>query len=342
MELHELYDAVKERIGRIDFSYLWAGFSPLKFALYNSESCFFDGNYIEKSDDFIANTSILFNGEYIAIWNVMEIPEDLDIFAAKIVHEMFHGFQNISGENRWPDERAAMLRYQYNAENLTLKAEEARLIRKILTEENSSEYPLLLSIMKQRKRSFPYQFDYEARVAQIEGTAQFVEIHALSQLDEGKGRKAWERVLNKITDPASYFPIRTVCYDFGAALLECVYLSDAYPFEEFTDRTFSHGIIAGADSAYLQVFTAETARLIDEYHQESKRIIDAAVQKNEIVLEGNYPLVGVNVWDARRYGHCLTSRFFVQYRDGKTTKTLYGDFVVEIDDKFVIHKIYRQ
>ena len=196
--------------------------------------------------------------------------------------------------------------------------------------------------MKQRKRSFPYQFDYEARVAQIEGTAQFVEINALAQLDAEKGSKAMQRILERITDPASYFPVRAISYDIGTALLGCINLSDSYPYEEFNDRTFCHGIIAGADSAYLQVLTSETARLIDEYHQESERIINAALQKNEIVLEGSYPLVSVNVWDARRYGHCLTSRFFVAYREGKQTKVLYGDFVVEIDDKFIIHKVYRQ
>lgn len=341
MELHELYEEVRKRIGRIDFSFLWTGFTPLKFALYTNDSCFFDGNYIEKPEDFVANTSVLYGGEYVAIWNVMETPEDLDEFAAKIVHEMFHGFQNISGETRWPDELAAMLRYQYNAENLTLKAEEARLIQKILTED-TSEYPHLLSVMKQRKRSFPYQFDYEARVAQIEGTALFVEINALSQLNAEKAAKAWQKILEKITDPARYFPIRSVSYDFGAALLECVYLSDAYPYEEFTDKTFSHGIIAGADSAYLQVFTSKAAQLIDEYHKESERIIKAALQKNEIVLEGSYPLVTVNIFDARRYDHWLTSRYFVAYKEKRKVSFLYGNFVVEIDDKFVIHKVYRQ
>ena len=50
----------------------------------------------------------------------------------------------------------------------------------------------------------------------------------------------------------------------------------------------------------------------------------------------------MNVWDARRYGHYLTSRYFVAYKEGKKDSVLYGDFVVEIDEKFVIHKVYRQ
>ena len=50
--------------------------------------------YIEKTDAFCANTSIVYEGEQIAIWMVQE---DLDesVLTSKIVHEMFHGYQSI-------------------------------------------------------------------------------------------------------------------------------------------------------------------------------------------------------------------------------------------------------
>ncbi len=110
MELHEYYSEINSRIEKIDFDALWKDFKPLKFALYNDEKCFFDGQYIEKTDDFFANTAIEFNGEVIAIWNVSE-PTDSDVLTSKIVHEMFHGFQTISGEKRYADEMAVFLRY---------------------------------------------------------------------------------------------------------------------------------------------------------------------------------------------------------------------------------------
>ena len=67
MNLKDLYYKVKNYINQVDFSKLWRGFEPLKFALYTDNECFFNGAYIEKTDEFIANTSIFYNGEWIAV-----------------------------------------------------------------------------------------------------------------------------------------------------------------------------------------------------------------------------------------------------------------------------------
>ena len=90
MNLEEKYRQVQEAIASLDFNRLWPGFKPLKFALHDEEKCFFDGHYIEKTDAFCANTSIVFEGEQIAIWM---LQQDLDqsVLTSKIVHEMFHG-----------------------------------------------------------------------------------------------------------------------------------------------------------------------------------------------------------------------------------------------------------
>ena len=43
MGLERLYYEVKSYIDKVDFSKLWRGFEPLKFALYTDSECFFDG-----------------------------------------------------------------------------------------------------------------------------------------------------------------------------------------------------------------------------------------------------------------------------------------------------------
>ena len=88
MNLEKLYDRVFDAISSLDYESIWQGFQPLKFALYDDENCFFDGAYIEKSDDFCANTAILYRGEQIAIWRVTNEP-DIPVLASEIVHEMF-------------------------------------------------------------------------------------------------------------------------------------------------------------------------------------------------------------------------------------------------------------
>lgn len=70
--LEKLFHEIKSLIDSVDFSELWRGFHPMKFALCDETRCFFDGEYVEKTDQFLANTSIFYQGEYIAIWNVME------------------------------------------------------------------------------------------------------------------------------------------------------------------------------------------------------------------------------------------------------------------------------
>ena len=49
MNLEMQYMKVKEAISSLDLGSIWPGFKPLKFALYDDEKCFFDGQYILKA-----------------------------------------------------------------------------------------------------------------------------------------------------------------------------------------------------------------------------------------------------------------------------------------------------
>ena len=154
MNLDELYSRVSETISSLDFGRIWPGFQPLKFALYDDEKCFYDGMYIEKSDDFCANTSISFQGEQIAIWKVVDdLP--IPVLASKIVHEMFHGYQTVENWNCWADEMEALYRYQYNADNLSLKLRENELLLRILDHFDEASYQELLSHRKRRSEQPP-------------------------------------------------------------------------------------------------------------------------------------------------------------------------------------------
>ena len=183
MNLDELYSRVSETISSLDFGRIWPGFRPLKFALYDDEKCFYDGAYIEKNDDFCANTSISFQGEQIAIWKVVDdLP--VPVLASKIVHEMFHGYQTVENWNCWADEMEALYRYQYNADNLSLKLRENELLLRILDHFDEASYQELLSHRKRRSERHPYEYAYESKVEEIEGTATYVEWMTLRQLDE--------------------------------------------------------------------------------------------------------------------------------------------------------------
>lgn len=137
MKLDELYGRVSDAIASLDFARIWPGFSPLRFALYDEEACFFAGTYIEKPDAFCANTSISYHGETIAIWKV-EGELDISVLTAKIVHEMFHSYQVQQGWDCWADEMDALYRYDYSAGNLALRLRENELLLTLLSRFDSA------------------------------------------------------------------------------------------------------------------------------------------------------------------------------------------------------------
>ncbi len=341
MDLKTAYDLVAERLERIDFAALWPGFRPLKFALYDGERCFFDGTYIPKTAEFMANTSIEFRGEQIAIWQLEGEP-DPDQLTASLVHEMFHAFQTLSGESRWADERVALMAYRYTAENLSLKLREAEHMRVVLAGD-AARFNALLRLRKRRAELFPAEYDYEARIEQIEGTANFVELEALTQLDTEKGRTGWDKLLARITDPAEYTPIRVISYDVGAAFLASIQRCSAYDFHSFTETPFALGILEGIKSAEEDIpVDPRMAEQVSAYRLETERIIQTALVKEEVVLEGPHSLASLNVWDARWNGKYAVSNHFIAWWEGPEMRSLEGNFVAELDQDCTILRVYRQ
>ena len=343
MDLREIYEQVKTRIAKLDFNALWQGFSPLRFALYNEKECCFDGEMIEKPQEFIANTSVQYNGEFVAIWNVMEEITDFDSFTASMVHEMFHGFQHISGECRWPDEIAALFDYQYITDNISLKLKEAEIMKEILLRGDASRFDELLSLRKLRAERYAKEYDYEARVEQIEGSANYVELKTLGQLDEEKAAKAWERIMKKIQYPESYLPIRVVSYAIGAAFLRCAQDCASLDLSAFDAVPFAVKAIENALPSQ-QVFPDDerTADCIRAYTERTRAKVEDALKKNDIVLNGSYPLCYLNVWNAALCGEYATSDYFVSYFDDGEQKTLYGNFVIKMGKDRIIERVYRR
>jgi len=343
MNLEQIYNSIRNRIDSIDFTDLWEGFHPFRFALYNDTECYFDGRYIEKTEEFHANTSIVYNGENIAIWMLKEEPEDIDLLAASIVHEMFHAFQKECGENRYPDENRALLEYRYSPENLSAKLQEAEIMLDILLEGKENRYSELLGMRRFRKERFPNQYDYEARIEQIEGTARYIELCALSKIAPDKGRTMFMGMLDELTAAGNYFPVRIISYSIGAAFLCCIKKCSSFRFTRFSDRPLSDEIIDDIPFTPVEITNdPDMEKHLTAYNAETERIISTALEKGEICLEGKYPLVSLNIWDARWNGKYAVSNYIVVYRDDDRQKVLNGNFVVEIDADLNILTVYRQ
>lgn len=343
--LESLYNKIKDAVSKVDFALLWEGFEPLKFALYTDTECFFDGHYIEKTTDFCANTAIEYHGEMLAIWNVQnEMP--ISVFASKIIHEMFHGYQNRQGCDCWANEMEALYKYEYSEENLSIKLHENKLLLKLLDKFDADKYEELLACRKYRFEKYSYEFSYECSGEEIEGSANYVEWQVLKQLDKEEEEKLIADMHQALLDPESFFPIRISGYYTGALLINAMIHAGGYDYGP-KDRPLIKRILekmdpvsevnAGAKDDQKSVSEAFTS-----FMAESKRIVETAVEAGEVVLKGPAEIVTVNIYDARCYNGYLTSRFFMMYLENGENKVIRDNYVIKMKDEKTIDTVYRR
>ena len=344
MDLEKLYHKVKETVDSLDFERIWPEFRPLKFARYDSETCFFDGRFVEKTDAFCANTSICYQGEQIAIWMVAEETE-LPVLTSKIVHEMFHGFQAVQGWNCWPNELDALYRYEYGAENLCLKLRENELLLKLLRRFDETDFQELLSLRKLRSIRNPFEFSYESMVEEIEGAANYVEWQVLKQLDRESASMLERRMHQVLAKTDNLFPVRISCYETGALMIHALLLAGRYPFES-RERPVITSVLkdtepSGGDFPGKEELFEKAAASVGTFQEESEMIVRSAVEMNEVIRKGPLELVSANIYDARYWKGYLISTYFLMYRDGKADRLIEGDFVIRMKDAKTIETVYR-
>ena len=344
MNLETLYYQVNEALSSLDFEKIWPGLEPLKFALYDNNSCFFDGKYIDKTDQFCANTSINFQGEQIAIWMVAEELE-IPVLASKLVHEMFHGFQTLQGWNCWPQEMEALFRYHYLPENLALKLRENELLLRLLDRFDRDSYAELLACRKYRSEHYPYEFLYESQTEEIEGTANYVEWQVLKQLDPKKDLTLTDQMRGVMTKAEYLFPIRISSYYTGALMINALLQAGDYVFEA-AERPVMQGVLkrvdspAGTPSAGEEPFKA-VSEAVQAYNQKTREIIQSALDLNKVVLQGPLELAALNIYDARHLDGYLTSTYFLMVKEGVENRMLQGNFVIKMRDEKTIGTVYR-
>ena len=339
-DLKILYEAVKTFISKVRCEDLWYGFRPLRFALYNDTECFFDGAYIEKTDRFLGNTSIEYNGEFIAIWYVTD-ASDPAILASKMIHEMFHGFQNSNHDSRFPNELQALYHYRYSSENLSIKLEENRLLCELTEVFDCEKLRQFLRCRKYRAIHFRYEFTYESQVEQIEGTANYIELQALKQISPPLYRRKLAQMKDNITKPQNLLPIRILSYDTGALLLH-ILKENSIPFDQdFSDTAFSENLIREVEAAEPCGINDNVTAAIDTYFADAQTIIDRAIAKNEVVMACRRPLLGVNFYNAVYLNGYITSTYFVMHGDESAPSIEHGDFVIETPEEGLITKLYK-
>ncbi|MCR2048269.1 hypothetical protein NSB25_13325 [Acetatifactor muris] len=217
MKLLSLYEAVNKILSRLDFSRLYSHFSKYRFALYNHTEICLDGKIIPYDQRFLANTSILYEGDYIAIWNVapeQQASLDAELLAYGIVHEMFHCFQLQQGEERFPDD-LKLLVYPSDPAHYAAKYQENQYLIDAFSGCNIESLVRFSEIRNARLAGYGGLTE-ELKAETIEGVAEYVGLKALKIINEEKYWKITLDYVDKLKNNLDLlFDIRRISYYTG-------------------------------------------------------------------------------------------------------------------------------
>jgi hypothetical protein len=336
MDISVGYKQIRGKLDSLDFGALWPGFLRCPFALYDDKRVILGEETIPKTDEFVANTAIRYKGEWIAVWKLSEDLEP-DILASKIVHEMFHAHQMELHDSRFPDEMEALTQYVYSPAYLTLKYRETLLLAELSERFEAARYKEFLSLRKRRVMDFPYQYRYECGIEAIEGSAQYVEWQALKALHPSLYQKARMNCAARLSDMQRLMPVRALCYDTGATLLD-VCLGNRLP----VDMRIGNGAGALQPERVFQGIRAAALPAVDAVIEDLYRgSIEAFREKiqsitafQKPVAQGGFRLLGVNVFSARYLDDYIYTEYFVMYEDGGPV-TLYGNYLLQMENGFI-------
>lgn len=341
MNLVDKYSIITERMNRINYGKLWPSFHQYKIALYDNTHVCYQGNILPKTNEFIANTSIEYDNHMIGIWYMQEDMDD-DILTSKLVHETFHAFQTENKESRFPNEIEALINYRYDSVNLSMKETENKLIVNLVESFNLDIFNQFIRIRQERLRLFPYEVNYEMAIEQIEGTANYVELETLKQLNIEKYQNKLNRMCRSILTNKNLLPARIISYDIGALLIKIIIDNQLQLNFDFNDQFFlSHLLLSNIKTDFEYKISEDINKLIQDYYQETGRYLENSVKDENIIARGNYELLGVNIYNARYYNNSIITEYFLMYLDEGSQKVLYGNYVIVLNNQFKIKEIYK-
>ena len=223
MKLSELYRKVDAILNKVDFEQITPGFRRCRFALYTQEGICLDGQVMPYHEEFMGNTSLCYDGEYIAIWNVGFDPvEDAQQLAASMVHEMFHCHQNTLGEKRFPSD-LRLLCYPGDVDNFTKKYNENCALADAYEHRDADALARFAAIRQMRLVQYPDMVREELKAETLEGMAEYAGMRALQMIAPEKFESKVRDYLCRLrAESEQQFDIRRISYFVGAVFFLCL------------------------------------------------------------------------------------------------------------------------
>ncbi len=343
MGMRNLYQRIDKILNEIKWNEIWEGFHRYPYALYNEETVWLESEEISYTHEFLGNTSIAWNGGYLAIWFVsLDEKEDAEELAAGIVHEMFHAFQLEAGEMRYPN-NLEILNYPINAENFTIKYMENILLAKAYMTNKVQQKSKLLSqfafLRKKREQLYGNAIYNEYLTETLEGMAEYAGLSALKQINEDKFRIKINYYINCLKEKSeAMFDIRKISYYSGVVLMLTISDSDINILHKIgkTQETVFQLFVSKIEVKAGVFRTKDTVitKLINQHLVTVKTTFqDFFIIPREKVIINGY-ICGYDPMNMIKYGQQLfCSRFIIIFNED-TQESLYikGPVIVEIKE----------
>lgn len=330
--MRELYKAVDMILDSLDFERIWPGFTKCNFALYNDNGVYFREEAAQYDQRFLGNTSIEYNGEFIAIWRVDNpTAEDPQLLAADLVHEMFHAFQSVHNESRWPND-LLMLDYPENMDNFALRYSENLLLAHVfLADDTDSKKNFLHRFMSARKYREGVIGDIikqEYYTETVEGLADYAGSMALKQLSQEKYTGRINSYVEHLQNlDGRFFDIRRMLYFTGA--LFCIALSEAgMDFHHEIGVTTTPLFCIAAQKSMLEkpsiAFDASLLAAETEQYLHDKRLkLAEFIKTHNERVEGNFTICGYDPMNMVKQDDMILCSHFIMLKDERDDETVF-------------------
>ncbi|TFE00006.1 hypothetical protein [Jeotgalibacillus sp. R-1-5s-1] len=350
---------LEELVEKADLEQLWPGFTLTAYALYNREHVFlFRHPSCEGKDQpvvfewdkrFVGNTLLLFEDYPTAIVNIEHVSGIEEVYPL-LMHELFHGYQTLMDEKRFPDELIGV-QYPVLKENIYLCIRERILLREALDTNSSVERQSLVSryvsIREKRREMLGEAFSYETLIETVEGPSWYVEMKAFASIHNGNEAEAESRYREKLLEHEyASLNLRGSCYSSGLAL--CLLLNKIKP--SWKEQYFKQD-----KTLYDLVKEQVPVQLLDdkiesaEYEKEAARIFNLVKQNRrqkikafskfegyQLTIEGPMRAVFFDPMNMVNVDHQLLHQYFVkmqikerEYLINQPALTYYEDSVLQ-------------
>lgn len=334
MNLLKIYSDVSAIIKTIDFNSLFEGFHKYRFALYTSKEIVIDENVIPYQDGFIGNTSILYEGEYIAIWNMEFDPiDDPEKLAYCLIHEMFHCHQFTNNETRFPSD-FELLNYPDDIENFVNKYNENKYLACAYEKRDIELLRKFVYIREMRYKIYPSMVCQELKTETIEGMAEYVGLKALKCINSEKYRAIVNDYLEKIKEESNLlFDIRRISYFVGAIFCLCLEQLGFSVKNSFDmDRTaYEQNRIDITDAT---AYIASYSFIVNNYKhfkQEKRTKVDNHI-KNSKYIESNAYICGYDPMNMFRIDNIVFCSHFVCIKENGNVKVINSAVALKLEE----------